>query len=223
MPYGNFLSICGLLTQNIGPGVLSDGPVNREEAMAKTNVKKRTRAICEAAIFIALSLVLGLLRFKIWAQGGSVDFSMIPLIIFALRWGTRWGIGAGVISGLLRFILLDGAAYTWQSLFLDYMLAYGACGLAGFFCGKNWGGEAGTILACIVRFIFHLVSGVVIFGSYMPDVYFGMDMTNTWVYSALYNGSFMLPSMIVAIVVIVILKVPMGKYLKAEDILPDTE
>lgn len=191
--------------------------------MSKTNVKRRTRAICEAAIFIALSLALGLLRFKIWAQGGSVDFSMVPLIIFALRWGPRWGVGAAVISGLLRFILLDGAAYGWQSLFLDYMLAYGACGLAGLFHGRKWGGEMGAALACILRFLFHLVSGVVLFGSYMPDVYFGMDMVNAWEYSALYNGSFMLPNIIIVIVVIIILKAPMGKYLRAEDISPSAE
>lgn len=177
--------------------------------MSNANVKNRTRAICEAAVFIALSLALGLLRFKVWAQGGSVDFSMLPLIIFALRWGSAWGCSAGAVAGLLRFVLLDGAAYGWQSLLIDYMLAYGACGLAGLLRSV----EMGCVLACLVRFVMHLISGVVLFGMYMPSEYMGMKMNNVWIYSTLYNGSYMLPVAILTIMAIAILKVPLRKYL----------
>lgn len=186
--------------------------------MSKANVKMSTRAICEAAIFIALGLALGLVEFKIWAQGGSVDFVMIPIIIFALRWGAGWGIGVSCVYGFLKCILLEGMGYGWQAFFLDYILAYGCCGLAGFFRGRKYGAEVGSVLSCVARFICHLISGVVLWASYMPPVYFGMPMNNVWVYSALYNGSYMLPNMVIALIVLILLKVPLGKYLRAEDI-----
>jgi thiamine transporter len=40
----------------------------------------------------------------------------------------------------------------------------------------------------------HLLSGVVFFGSYAPEG------TNVWVYSAVYNGSYMIPNLILAVI-----------------------
>lgn len=186
--------------------------------MSKVNVRKSTRAICEAAIFIALALALAMVEIKLWAQGGSVDFVMIPLIIFSLRWGAGWGIGAGFVYGVIYCILFGGIAYGWQPLILDYAVAYACCGLAGFFRGGKYSAEAGTVLSCIARFACHLISGVTIWASSMEDVYFGMQMNNVWIYSALYNGSFMLPNMVMALIVLIFLKMPLGRYLRAEDI-----
>ena len=186
------------------------------QTMSRANVRRSTRAICEAAIFIALALALGLVEFKIWAQGGSVDFVMIPLIIFALRWGAGWGIGAGFVYGILKCMLLEGMVYGWQALFLDYAVAYACCGLAGFFREKRWGAEVGTVLSCVARFLCHLFSGVILWG--MPDEYFGMQMNNVWIYSSIYNGSYMLPNMIIALAVMFVLKMSLGKYLRAEDL-----
>lgn len=182
------------------------------------NIKKRTRVICEAAIFVALALALTPLEIKLWIYGGSVDFVMIPLILIALRWGVGWGVSAGMVYGLLNCFIFGEVYGIWQAIFLDYMFAYGACGLAGVFRGKKWGAELGTVLACGGRFLLHLVSGVILWGSYMPEVYFGMPMNNVWLYSALYNGSYMLPNMIIAIVIFAIVKLPLGKYIRAEDL-----
>lgn len=183
-----------------------------------TNVKKRTRAICESAIFIALALALAPLKLTLWAWGGSVDFVMIPLILLALRWGVGWGVGGGVVFALLNCLIYEGGLYTWQAIFLDYILAYGACGLAGLFRGRKWSAETGTAVACLVRFLLHLISGVTIWASYMPDVYMGMSMNNVWLYSALYNGSFMLPNMVIAVIIFFLIKVPLGKYIRGEDL-----
>ena len=183
-----------------------------------SNIKKRTRAICESAIFIALALAIAPLKLTLWAWCGSVDFVMIPLILLALRWGIGWGTCGGVIFAVLNCLIYEGMIYTWQAIFMDYILAYGACGLAGLFRRRKWGAELGTVTACVVRFLFHLVSGVTIWASYMPDVYMGMSMNNVWFYSALYNGSFMLPNMVIAVVIFVLIKVPLGKYIRAEDL-----
>ena len=47
---------------------------------------------------------------------------------------------------------------------------------------------------------------------YMEDI-FGLPMTNTWVYSLLYNGSYMLPNTILAVVLCLILEKPLRKQL----------
>jgi len=52
----------------------------------------------------------------------------------------------------------------------------------------------------------------------MPDEFFGMTMTSPWIYSALYNGSFLLLSLVLTLVVVAILQKPLGKYLRAEDL-----
>ena len=45
-----------------------------------------------------------------------------------------------------------------------------------------------------------------------------MTMTSPWIYSALYNGSFLLLSLVLTLVVVAILQKPLGKYLRAEDL-----
>ena len=52
----------------------------------------------------------------------------------------------------------------------------------------------------------------------MPDEFFGMTMTSPWIYSALYNGSFLLLSLAMVLVVIAILQKPLGKYLRGDDL-----
>ena len=43
-----------------------------------------------------------------------------------------------------------------------------------------------AVLCCIMRFIFHFLSGIIIWGTYAPE-----DQP-VWLYSLLYNGSYML-------------------------------
>ena len=52
----------------------------------------------------------------------------------------------------------------------------------------------------------------------MPDEFFGMTMTSPWFYSLLYNGSYMLPSIILCLVVFAALYKPLKKYFTAEDL-----
>ena len=53
--------------------------------------------LVEGALCIAMSYALSFLKFKIWAEGGSIDIVMVPLLIYAWRRGTGWGIAAGLL------------------------------------------------------------------------------------------------------------------------------
>jgi thiamine transporter len=170
--------------------------------------KNSLRALCECAILVAMSIGLSYLKIPIGLSfggfGGSIDLVMIPLIIAACRWGLGWGLGAGLVFGTLKFFLAGGAAINWQSMLLDYSVAYMFVGFAGLIKRKPRLMWLAALIGCIARFLVHWVSGVTIYAEYMEDI-FGLRMTNVGVYSALYNGSYMLPNTILAVIVCLIL------------------
>ena len=53
----------------------------------------------------------------------------------------------------------------------------------------------------------------------MPPEFFGMTMTSPWLYSALYNGSYMLADMLLCLALGAVLVKPLGRYLRGEDLL----
>ena len=101
------------------------------------------------------------------------------------------------------------------SVLLDYVLAYGAVGLAGFFRNKKWGLFAGTAVASVARFAIHFISGVTIWKLAIGDNVdlFGMSFggDTAYLYSLVYNGSYMLGNMIIALVVALLLTKPLQK------------
>lgn len=151
---------------------------------------------------IALSAALSLLSVRLWANGGSVDLVIIPIIVFSLRHGTVWGLGAGLIYGLIDCLISGGVGYGWQAIIIDYLLAYSVLGLAGLLPKAP---VLAVILGSFARFVMHFISGIVLWAAYMPETYFGMKMTGAWFYSLLYNGSYMLVNCILAVIVIGIL------------------
>ena len=52
----------------------------------------RVRALCEGAVLVAVAQILSYLKLWEMPWGGSVVLSMIPLVLYAVR----WGLGAGL-------------------------------------------------------------------------------------------------------------------------------
>ena len=177
--------------------------------------KQTTRTLCEGAIMVAMAVVLNFFKFDLFAQGGSMNLLFIPLMVFALRRGPVWGMGAGLVFGVLKAIIGGGIAYGWQSLLLDYALAYALTGLAGFTPKKP---VLGTVIGALGALLSFVLSGVFVWGEYMPETFFGMTMTSPWFYSALYNGSYMVLDCALVLLVGWILWKPMGKYIRGDDI-----
>ena len=148
---------------------------------------------------VALAVVLNFLKLDLGPEGGSVNLVFIPLMVYALRRGTGWGIGAGLVFGVLKAVIGGGISYGWQSLLLDYAVAYALVGLAGQLPKKPVLSTVLGAAGCLASFV---LSGVLIWGEYMPDVFWGLNMNNVWVYSLIYNGSFVLCNEIIAAVVI---------------------
>lgn len=166
----------------------------------KKNTINNTKTIVYAGICIATSFALSYIRFFSLPQGGSVTFaSLVPLMIYSYMFGIRKGVIAGVIYGFLQFIQAPWFVHPIQFL-LDYPIAFGAIGLTGLFHEKDlFKNKAalsfafGAILAVILRYFAHVISGIFVFGSGDPENYGAV----AW--SFLYN-SFAIADLAIALV-----------------------
>ena len=182
--------------------------------MNKSKSSLKLRCLVEGAVLVALAQVLGYL--KVWRMpwGGSVTLIMLPIFIYAFRWGLGPGLLSGFVLGVLQFVLDPGfSGMGWQEIVLDYVLAYTLVGLAGVGSGKKGGLFWGACIGALGRFLSHYLSGATIWAQYMPDKFFGMTMTSPWIYSALYNFVYVGMSLAASLVVLGILYAPLRKWL----------
>ena len=159
-------------------------------------MKIQTKIIAEIVVVVSLSYALNLIVLFRMPQGGSVTVvSMVPILWLALRRGTKIGVLAGVIFGLVDMMPQPFVVHPVQFL-LDYPLAFGSLGLAGLFQKHP---IAGVVTGIFGRFVCHFVSGIVFFAMYAPS---GM---NPAVYSAIYNGSYLVVELVFSIVIMYVL------------------
>lgn len=155
--------------------------------------RSRLLALVETAVMVALAVLLASIKVYKLPQGGSITAgSMVPILLVALRHGPGWGTLAGVATGLINYIMDPFFAHPVQFI-LDYPVAFGALGLAGF--AANRGNTAAAWIGSLAlggRFLAHVVSGAVFFAEYAPKG------QSPWVYSAVYNGSYMLPELVIS-------------------------
>jgi len=155
-----------------------------------------TRVLAEIAIAIALATVLSYIKIFSMPYGGSVTLgSMVPILLISFRRDVKVGVTTGVIYGLVQ-MFLDGWFYSPVGMLLDYPLAFGVLGLAGLFKKQP---IIGVVLGMAGRFVCHFISGVVFFGMYAPE---GMSPV---IYSAAYNGGYMLPEIVISAILIYLL------------------
>ena len=184
----------------------------------RSAVSGRTRMLCEGAIMVALAQILSYIKIMELPNGGSLTPAMFPILLFAVRWGLKDGLLAGFVFGLLQLIFDGAYAWGWQSMLLDYLVAFPPLGLAGLFKGKKWGIFAGTVLGCLGRFIVHFISGITIYRIYAPTEILGTVFDEPNLYSLVYNGSYMLPNTILALAIAGLLYAPLKKFYVGEDI-----
>ena len=179
----------------------------------------RIRALTEGAMLVAAAQVLSLVKLYEFPQGGSVTAAMFPILLYALRWGMPRGLLAGFVFGALQLIFDGAYAWGWQSMVLDYLLAFTPLGLAGIFRGRAWGIFPGTVLGCAARFMVHYISGVTIYRINMPTEIPGFGVFDSaQAYSLVYNGCYMLPTTLIALAIAGALYVPMKAYFEGRDL-----
>ena len=175
--------------------------------MVQTKSVTKVQKLTECAIMIALATVLSLL--KIWEMplGGSVTLlSMLPICFISIRHGLGWGLGSAFVYAVLQLLLSIGEIVSWGltpvilvgCFFLDYLVPFTLIGLAGVFRKKGTAGMLfGIILALVLRFLSHFISGIVLWTNVEQFELFGRSWENRpYLYSALYNGLYMLPELV---------------------------
>ncbi len=182
----------------------------------KNNI--RLRSVCEGAILIAMAQILSYVVIYRFPFGGSIDAAMLPIVVFAVRWGWLPGVAVGFVFGLLQYFLGNGIAISWVSMLGDYAIAFAVIGFAGLFRRRRGGLIWGCIAGSAFRFIVHWVVGATVWAEYMPEKFFGMTMSSPWFYSVLYNGAYMLPDAAIITALSAVLYKALRKYMLAEDI-----
>lgn len=176
--------------------------------------------LVEIAIFAAIGLVLDKLSFSLWAQGGSISFVMLPILIISVRWGLIAGLTTGLLIGILQ--MFTGAYILhWAQAFLDYVIAFTVVGLAGVFrkqivdAAKSLNKKKislyitlGIVFGGLLRYAAHSLAGAVFFAEYAGD-------QNVWIYTISYNGTYMIPAIILTAIVGVFLFTSAPRLLKA--------
>lgn len=183
---------------------------------------RRVLFLVEIAIFSALALLLDILpflSFKLWAQGGSVSFAMVPVFIMAFRWGVKGGVATGLLLGIYQ-IFTGAYIMTPVQAILDYIVAFAVIGTAGVVAKPLWNAIkskesrrlvgwiiVGCLIGSVLRFFGHFAAGIVFYGEFAPE---GQPV---WLYSLIYNGGYMLPAFILSSIVICLLFIKRPKLL----------
>ena len=183
-----------------------------------TNVK----ILVECAVMAALAAVLSMV--KIWQSplGGSVTlFSMVPIIIIALRHGPLWGFSAAFVYSATQFLFDAGKLSGWGiagakamivCVLFDYIIAFTILGAAGFFkfavesshtrSKKIVFTSAAALFVCALRFASHVFAGA--------TVWYAITKAGGWneyvntvgalLYSVVYNMQYMLPETAITLI-----------------------
>ena len=170
--------------------------------------------LCEGALMIGLATVLSFLPLYRMPWGGSVDLAMLPIFLFCFKWGFGPGLLISVAHALLQTLFEGGIAIGWESIIGDFLVAYTVLCAAGLFQRTKGGFYWGTVVGCTLRFLVHYIVGATIWAAYMPEEFFGMTMTTPWLYSALYNGFYMVIDCILVLFVgFLLMQTPAKKFL----------
>ena len=178
--------------------------------------RNRILMLCEGAIMIALALVLGLLKPFELPQGGSISLEMLPLFVFCVRWGLGSGLIGCFAFGILQIFVQGAVSYGWQSIILDYILAFAVIAVAGLGRGHKYGIFWGSALGALARFIVHFISGITIYAILAPTELFNITFTSPWMYSLVYNISYVGIDLILCLVIFALLYKPLKKYFVAD-------
>lgn len=181
---------CGNLQIFFERGMLMFHPIQHLRSIGKS-CRWNARSLTYAAMAIALSCILSYIRLYRFSFGGSITLcSMLPVMLCAVAQGPARGVIIGCAYGLLQLIQDFYVAHPVQ-LLLDYPLAFAMLGLAGLVnyipLPDRAKLPAAVLIASCGRFVMHLISGAVFFGSYAAPGQTAIA------YSFLYNIGYMGP------------------------------
>lgn len=166
------------------------------------NHKVSTKQLVFCAMSIALAFITSYLKIFELPWGGSVTLCSMLFIVLAANWyGVKTGVMVGLAYGILQFIQ-EPYVLSFFQVCCDYILAFAALGIAGFFAKSAHGLVKGYIAAVIARGFFHALGGYLYWMDYMPEN-FPAALKN--IYPIVYNYSYLLAE---GVITLIILSIP---------------
>ena len=159
--------------------------------------------------------------------------------MYGTKWGLLTAFAYSIMQMLLGFNTVsaffmpgDSQMVWWRAILvvlIDYVIAYTVLGLGGIFRRKFGARKAlvlGSVFAISLRYLAHIMSGAIFFGAW-AEWFFTQDGFYSWgqaileafsgtslsiVYSIIYNGTYMIPEIIItAIVACFVVRIPQIK------------
>ena len=161
--------------------------------------------IVEIAILCALAIVLDTFVKIPLGPSGSINLSMVPILVIALRHGWfKTLFAGGLVYGLIT-CLLDG--YGFITYPLDYFVGFGSTAVLGIFSEyiiKNYKKDAQKTTVCFILLTLGILSWGVIrfFGSSLSSV---LVYQYSWEAAFAYNLGYVFISCIADVVVLCML------------------
>ena len=174
-----------------------------------TTKQSTLRKLTVSAVLIALSTVLSLVKVFEMPLGGSITlFSMLPVCLIGILYGTKYAVLPCVLYGAIQMFI--GNPFGWGltptvligSIFLDYLFAFGVLCTSGIMRDKGkYGLVCGVAIASVLRFISHFIAGFILWTNFEQFNLFGQAFVGKPIlYSACYNGFYMLPELIITVI-----------------------
>ncbi len=165
---------------------------------SKSN-KFTTKQLVFCAMGLALAYVTSYIKLLTLPWGGSITLcSMLFIVLIANWYGVKTGILTGLTYGIFQFIQ-EPYVLSFFQVCCDYILAFAALGVAGFFAKKNYGLLKGYIFAVLARGVFHSLGGYLYWMDYMPE---NFPKSLTAVYPIVYNYSYLLAEAVITLIII---------------------
>ena len=156
------------------------------------------RALTYSAICLALAFIASNIRIYQMPMGGTITAgSMLFVSLIGYWFKLKVGLVAAVAFGFLMVTLDPFVIHPIQFL-LDYPIAFGFLGLSGLFSEKKYGLILGYVIGVSGRLFCAVLSGVVFFGMFVPEG------TNVWLFSFLYNITYIGPEAAITIIIMAI-------------------
>ena len=172
--------------------------------ITRTGKKWNAKMLSYGALSIALSFVLSCIRLYRMPQGGSVTpASMLPIMLFSAAYGVGPGLLTGLVYGVLQYLQGGWFLNVWQFA-LDYLLAFAALGLAGLSrkMPEKWGLYAAMVIAALGRALSATLAGI-------------MFWETAPVASLVYNGTYLIPEIVICIILAFIIAKPVMRIMKS--------
>ncbi len=166
-----------------------------------------TREIAETAMFVAIAVVLDKINIDVGATGGSINLSMVPLMII----GLRYGFIKGIIASSVYFGIITNLTDGWGIQFypFDYFIGFLGYGSSGLFYSlfklKNKDkefNEKTDYINIILSFVFGSILAFIIRmigGSLSSIIFYSYSIEEALIYNLPYVGISALVSLIGAL------------------------